>query len=138
MNKEELINLLEGLGLPKKEYYILSSGSLLFYGLREKAGDLDLCVSYELFEVLKERYELKEGDKNSFGFYKISKDIEIVPNSKKDFKLDFVEGYPVEKLETILKFKEKRNEPKDQIDIEKIKEYLKKYPNLRGEYNIEK
>ena len=138
MNKEELINLLEGLGLPKTEYYILSSGSLLFYGLREKAGDLDLCVSYELFEVLKERYELKEGDKNSFGFYKISKDIEIVPNSKKDFKLDFVEGYPVEKLETILKFKEKRNEPKDQIDIEKIKEYLKKYPNLRGEYNIEK
>lgn len=37
MNKEELLNLLNSLELPKTEYYILSSGSLLLYGLRELA-----------------------------------------------------------------------------------------------------
>ena len=55
MNKEELLNLLNSLELPKTEYYILSSGSMLLYGLREIVGDLDLCVSNELFEPLKKK-----------------------------------------------------------------------------------
>lgn len=59
MNKEELLNLLNSLELPKTEYYILSSGSMLLYGLREIVGDLDLCVSNELFEQLKKKYNLK-------------------------------------------------------------------------------
>ena len=53
MNKNELLKLVDSLNMPKTEYYILSSGSLLLYGLREKAGDLDLCVSNELFDKLK-------------------------------------------------------------------------------------
>ena len=60
MNKEELLSLLDTLNLPKTEYYILSSGSMLLYGLRERANDLDLCVSNELFEQLKEKYNLKD------------------------------------------------------------------------------
>ena len=67
MNKEELLNLLNSLELPKTKYYILSSGSMLLYGLREIVvtfGDLDLCVSNELFEQLKKKYNLKECDKN--------------------------------------------------------------------------
>ena len=62
MNKEELLNLLDTLGLPKTEYYILSSGSMLLYGLREIVGDLDLCVSNELFEPLKKKYNLSSND----------------------------------------------------------------------------
>jgi hypothetical protein len=129
MNKEQLLILLESLELPKTEYYILSSGSLLLYGLREVAGDLDLCVSYELFEKLKEKYRLKDSDKNECGFYHISQDVEIVPNSKENFKMDYKDGYPVESLKSILEFKEKRNAPKDQKDIENIKKYLKENNN---------
>ena len=129
MNKEELLSLLDTLNLPKTEYYILSSGSMLLYGLREKANDLDLCVSNELFEQLKEKYNLKDCDKNECGFYHISQKIEIVPNAKEDFKMEYKDGYPVESLETILAFKEKRNAPKDQKDIENIKKYLKENNN---------
>ena len=64
MNKEELIKLIENLNLPKDEYYILSSGVLVLYGLRDLAGDLDLCVSEELFNCLKEKYNIKEEEKN--------------------------------------------------------------------------
>lgn len=129
MNKEELLNLLNTLELPKTEYYILSSGSLLLYGLREMAGDLDLCVSNELFKQLRKKYNLKESDKNEYGFYHISKEIEIVPNSKENFKMEYKDGYPVESLETILVFKEKRNASKDKKDIENIKRYLNKNIN---------
>lgn len=124
MNKKELLKLLDSLDLPKTEYYILSSGSMLLYGLRDIANDLDLCVSNELFEILKEKYNLNENNKNDSGFYKISKDIEIIPNDKKNFKMDYIDEYPVENLKTILKFKEKRNLPKDKKDIENIKKYL--------------
>ena len=58
MNKTELLKLVDSLNMPKTEYYILSSGSLLLYGLREKAGDLDLCVSNELFDELKIKFNL--------------------------------------------------------------------------------
>ena len=102
MNKEELLNLLNSLELPKTEYYILSNGSMLLYGLREIVGDLDLCVSNELFEPLKKKYNLKECDKNECGFYHISNEVEIVPNSKENFKMEYKDGYPVESLKTIL------------------------------------
>jgi hypothetical protein len=129
MNKEELLKLVEDLDLPKTEFYILSSGSMLLYGLREKAGDLDLCVSNELFEKLKEKYNLKDTDKNECGFYHISQEIEIVPNSKDNFKMNYKDGYPVEDLKNILAFKEKRNAPKDQKDIENIRKYLEENSN---------
>ena len=129
MNKEELLKLLDNLELPKTEYYILSSGSMLLYGLREIAVDLDLCVSNELFKHLKKNYNLKESDKNECGFYRISEDIEIVPNNKENFKMEYKDGYPVESLKTILAFKEKRNAPKDQKDIQNIKKYINENNN---------
>lgn len=130
MKKQELITIINELNLPKSEYYILSSGSLLLYGLRDEANDIDLCVSYELFEKLKEKYNLTETDKNECDFYHISKLIEVIPNDKEDFKFDIKDGYQVEKLESILKYKQKRNSQKDQKDIEKIKKYLKQRNDL--------
>lgn len=126
MNEEELLKLVKDLNLPKGEYYILASGSLLLYGLREKANDLDLCVSRELFEQLKEKYNLHEGDANECGFYQITENIEICISDKRDFNMTYKDGYPVEKLETILCFKEERNATKDQNDIVNIKRYLEK------------
>ena len=109
MNKEQLLNLLEELNLPKDEYYVLSGASLVIRGIREQAGDLDLCISRELFEQIKDKYDLTEDKKNECGFYHISDSLED--------------------LNTILDFKIKRNKPKDQVDIERIKEYLKNKNN---------
>ena len=124
MNKEELLKLLNSLELPKEEYYILSSGCLLLYGLRDIANDLDLCVSNELFKILKQKYNLKDENKNECGFYSILENVEIIPNNKENFKFEYKEGYQVEKLITILEFKQKRNASKDKKDIENIKKYL--------------
>lgn len=129
MDKQAFIEKLNSLNLPAGEYYILSSGCLLLYGLREKVGDIDLCVSQELFEnVLKNKYHLDENNRNEYGFYKLCDDVEIVVNDKNDskykFEYDIVDGYPVQKLGIILKDKKKRNLPKDQKDIENIIKFL--------------
>ena len=49
MDKSSFIQKLNSIELPIGEYYILSSGSLLLYGLREEANDIDLCVSKVFF-----------------------------------------------------------------------------------------
>ena len=56
MNKIELLNLLETLTFPKDEYYVLSGASLVLRDIKEEAKDLDLCISDELFEQIKEKY----------------------------------------------------------------------------------
>lgn len=129
MNKEELLKLVDSIELKKGEYYILGGGSLVLFGIKETTSDLDLCVSEEQFNILKEKYNLKEEDKNECGFYHITDLVEIVPNKKEDFQMEEVDGYDVESIQKILEFKLKRNAPKDQIHIEKIKKYLAESKN---------
>lgn len=127
MNKEELLKLVDSLDLKKGEYYILGGGSLVLFGIKDTTSDLDLCVSEEQFEILKRKYNLKEEDKNECGFYHISDIIEVVPNKKSEFQMEEVDGYNVEPIKKILEFKLKRNAPKDQVHIEKIKKYLEEH-----------
>lgn len=129
VNKEQILKLLSKLNFPKDEYYVLSGASMVIRGIRKQAKDLDLCISKELFKKIKDKYSLSEDKKNEYGFYHISDLIEVVVNNKEDFNMDVCNPYNLEDLNTILKFKIKRNTQKDQIDIEKIKEYLKKSLN---------
>ncbi len=82
-------------------------------------------MSEELFEKMKEKYNLKEENKNECGFYHISDLIEVIPNRKEDFNYEEIDGYYVEKLAQILAFKKKRMAPKDIPYIEKIENYMK-------------
>lgn len=124
MNKKQLINKLNELNFPNGDYYLLSSGTLMLYGLREEIEDIDLCISDELFKSIKDKYNLTENQKNECGFYKVNEYLEIVVNSKEKLEYDIKDGIPVEKLTTILDFKLKRNKEKDQKDIINIQNYL--------------
>lgn len=124
MNKGQLLELVNSLDLPKEEYYILSSGCLLLYGLREQSKDLDLCVSTELFKDMVTRFDIDISSKNDCGFYRLNDLIEVVVNDKQEFNREFKDGYPVESLQSILNYKINRNAPKDQADIVNIQNYL--------------
>lgn len=95
----------------------------------KKVKDLDLCVSTELFEDMKRRFDIDLSSKNDCGFYRLSDLVEVVVNDKKDFHRDFKDGYPVEPLQNILVYKVNRNLPKDQVDIDNIKSYLNSQKN---------
>ena len=124
MKKIELLNLLKELNFPKDEYYVLSGASLVLRGIKEEANDLDLCISKELFNHIKNKFNLTDERKNECGFYKINDNLEIVVDKKEDFKMEIGEKYNLEDLQTILDFKLKRNKLKDKDDIENIKKYL--------------
>lgn len=129
MNKEQVLKMLEELNLPKDEFYVLSGASLVLRGIREICSDLDLCISEELYEKIKDKYELTDDKKNECNFYHISDELEVVVDKKEKFNWEICEPYNLENLNTILEFKIKRNKPKDQADIENIKAYLNNIHN---------
>ena len=53
MDKLAYVSYLKHLDLPKSDFIILSGGSLLLRGLRERTADLDLCATKKLAKQLK-------------------------------------------------------------------------------------
>ena len=56
--KEELIRIIEDLKISKSEFWILSSGALVFRWLFPDAGDLDIAVTEKGLEELKQNFSL--------------------------------------------------------------------------------
>ena len=97
-----------------------------FLDLREELKNIEVGLFLYNIESYKEKLE------------QIVKDIEIMENHKQeevekqeklqknkdDLKMTIKDNYPVEDLKTILNFKQERNTPKDQKDIENIIKYL--------------
>ena len=122
MDKEQLIEYIESLNLPTEEYYILSSGCLVLYGLRDVAGDLDICVTPKLGKELIEKYGLTETAHGQSNFYHVDDKLEFVINETLVF--DKLGKYQVQKLEDMLKFKKSRQKKRDLEDIANIEKYL--------------
>ena len=115
MNKEQYIEALEKLNLPKSEFIILSGGSLLMRGLREVSADLDLCATKKLAEQI----DLYNAPKDDKGFFTPFENCQMMDDFDK-FEYDVVDGYNCESLESILAFKKSKMRPKDIKDIEVI------------------
>ncbi len=120
MNKQEFLSGLERMGFPKTEYIILSGGSLLMRGLREKTEDYDLCASKKLAE----RINLYSCEKDEAGCYVPFQNVQMKDDFD-NFSYDVIDGYQCETLEGILAFKRRMLRPKDIRDIAAIEAYLK-------------
>ena len=123
MNKEEFLKELDKLNLDKNEYCIIAGGSMLMHGLKEESNDIDIKTTKELFDILNSKYHMKQSSRYDY-VYELS---DIVDVNYKDFNRDnieFIDGYPVEKLEVNLKWMKENNRPKDQEKIRKIEEFL--------------
>ena len=123
MNKEEYLKKLDELKLDKNSYCIIASGSMLMHGLTDTCNDIDIKVTEELFNELLDKYHMKQSDRYDY-VYELSDDIDVNCRNFTHDNIEFVDGYPVEKLEVNLKWMLENNRPKDQEKIRKIKEYL--------------
>ena len=65
MKKIELINLIDSTGLDKNEFVVLSSSALVLRGIMDNAGDLDIAVTNNGLNHLKNKYDLIKKIKNS-------------------------------------------------------------------------
>lgn len=119
MNRREFIEELEGFGLPRGEYVILSGGSLLLRGLREETEDFDLAVS----KSLAERLALSACPKDAGGCYSPFPRVQMTDNME-DRPFDAVDGFLCQTLESVLALKRRLRRPKDLRDIPVIEARL--------------
>lgn len=133
MNKQELLNEIQKLEFPNTDFIIVGGGALAIRNLRE-TSDLDIVVTAELFE------KLKNDNKWSYT---------IRPNGKPKLYKDFVEVYldvntddfqrntsqlfehadifnqiQFISLQTLMQLKQSYRREKDLHDIELIQTYL--------------
>lgn len=121
--KEELIRIIEDLKISKSEFWILSSGALVFRELFPDAGDLDIAVTEKGLEELKQNFSLT---KKADDWYIVNDNVECVVDIKEDWKIEEYEGYNLQSIEMYYEFLKNSNREKDKARILLVEEYMKK------------
>ena len=121
MNKIQVLKLLNDLKISKDKYVILSSASLVIRDIYEECGDIDIAVSLDGFEELKQNYDLIDKGNN---WYKISDDIECVVGSKNLKKEKYNEFY-LQDIHQYYDFVKSKNREKDKERISILEKYIK-------------
>ncbi len=118
ITEKEIYKIIQKYNLPKEEFIILAGSSLVIRGIKNKTNDLDIAVSPNLYNYLLKNYNpIKEEntyviDNLNFGSLYYNEDFDII------------NGYKVQKLNNLIKFKQKLNREKDKKDLILINKYL--------------
>lgn len=120
LKKDELEKLISSLNLNIEDFTLLSSSALVFRGIMEDAGDLDIAVTKEGFDKLSKQFDLKE---KGNGFYIVNDRIECIIDDKKDIK-EFINGYYVQEIHNYLEYLESSSREKDKLRIPMVLDYI--------------
>ena len=123
MNKEELISLIESLGIDYNEFWILSTGSLVLRGLWDRANDLDIAVTEKGLKELQSKYNLIQKEN---GFYIVNDMVECVQDTKDDYKVEKVGKYYLQSLEYYYEYLDGTKRDKDKEKYKILKKILNK------------
>lgn len=92
MNKIEIINEIEKLGLAKDDFWILGSASLVMRDIVVSANDIDLAITEELFNRISSNLTYL-GENNGYKWYKVNDLIECCVDAKTTDKVEECDPY---------------------------------------------
>ena len=123
MVKEDIIKRLMDLNFPITDYWLITGGAMVLYGLRDATNDIDLGCSKSLADMLEKNgfttTRLSDGTRK----ITIADDIEIFEDWIFD-KAEIREGISVISLKGLLEMKKSLGREKDLKDIELIEAAL--------------
>lgn len=115
-NKHSLLQRLEELALPEKEYWVVAGGAMVLHGFRPQTRDLDLGCSTLLADQLEQQgYPVSYCE---MGTRRIaySEDVEIFENWIEG-TVERISGVPVVSADGLIQMKKKLGREKDLADI---------------------
>lgn len=124
MTKKDILKSIDDLNLDYTDYCIISGGALVLYGIRPETEDVDIFINENGFNKLKEKYEIISKEYKYKDLYGIGSDIELLFREFDSSIVYKIDGYPVLKIEEVLKWKVDNHRDKDLKDIELIRNYL--------------
>ena len=123
MNRADIIQRLNGINFDTKEYWVVTGGAMVLYGIKEETNDIDLGCSKKMADELE-----KKGYNVTFlddGTRRIAfeNDVEIFENWLFD-RVQMIENIPVISLKGLITMKKQNGREKDYADIRKIEDFL--------------
>ncbi|MFH1637351.1 MAG: hypothetical protein ABIB71_02925 [Candidatus Woesearchaeota archaeon] len=117
---------LKKMKLPENEFAIFGSGPMAIRGIRENK-DLDILAKASLWDNLKKQFPVSDNDSIKVGEIEFFREWPFFENPEELIDhADIIDGFRFVKLKDVIKFKQALGREKDQRDIRKIEEFLRK------------
>lgn len=123
MNRAELIERVKALPFPKEDYWVITGGAMVLYGLREQTRDIDLGCTARLADELEKQGAEVSIRKDGTRKLVLDGDVEIMENWLCD-RVETVEDIPVISLKGLKEMKLSLGREKDLRDVALIDAYL--------------
>ena len=123
MNRAELIERVKALPFPKEDYWVITGGAMVLYGLREQTHDIDLGCTSRLADELEQQGAEVSIRKDGTRKLVLDGDVEIMENWLYD-RVETVEDIPVISLKGLKAMKLSLGREKDLRDVALIDAYL--------------
>lgn len=131
MNKKEILKKLKKYNLKEEKYIIISSAAMVLNNIKKETKDIDIAVDEEYEKELLKNYkctlerEITDNNKK-YKAYMIDDIINFSTHYYGEYKTKKIENYNVQRIEEILKLKQRLNRDKDKKDIKILKEEINK------------
>lgn len=124
MNRTDIIQRLKEINFEPGEYWVITGGAMVLYGMKEETSDIDLGCSKKMADELEEKgYSVAFMDDGTRKI-EFADDIEIFENWLFD-KVQMIEKIPVISIDGLVAMKKALGREKDFEDIRKIKNWMK-------------
>ena len=124
MNRWDILHILNTLPFDRGDYWLVSGGAMVLYGLREETSDIDLGCSKRLADALEQQgcrvIRLEDGTRQICYQPGIELFENWFPNQS-----ELVGRVPVLSLEGLLAMKKSLGREKDKADIRRIGDLLR-------------
>ena len=124
MNRTEIIERLSVFPYDASEYWLITGGAMVLYGIREETSDIDLGCTARLADRLEADGYLHAVRANGKRWFKVGSDIELFEDWLYD-TITLADGIPVISIQGLIDMKRGLGREKDTRDVELIEKYLR-------------
>ena len=123
MKKAEMIEKLKAFPYDPAEYWVITGGAMVLYGIREESSDIDLGCTAGLANRLEQEGYLYKVTDDGNRWFKLGNDIEVFENWLFD-TVNHVDGIPVISVQGLIEMKKDLGREKDLREIALINDFL--------------
>ena len=123
MKKAEMIEKLKAFPYDPAEYWVITGGAMVLYGIRDESAESDLGGTAGLANRLEQEGYLYKVTDDGNRWFKLGNDIEVFENWLFD-TVDHVDGIPVISVQGLIEMKKDLGREKDLRDIALINDFL--------------
>ena len=119
MDRQEILNQLQAFPYDRSEYWVITGGAMVLYGIREQTADIDLGCSKHLADRLEADGCPFRRTADGKRWFRYGESIEICEEWLHD-TVGTVDGFQVISLSGLIEMKREIGREKDRRDIELI------------------